>query len=98
VINGFVGIKEIGCIASQNFRFVLISRKLVKRQGVRYIVRGNDENGYSANFAETEELLFYKESEESQLQVLSYYIIRGSVPLYWSQNRDLKYNPIVRIN
>ena len=99
VINGFVGIKEIkGITPEQSFNFILISRKDKRRSGVRYIVRGNDDIGNSANFAETEEIITYREKNDEQLMILSYFILRGSVPLSWGQKRDLSYNPLVKLN
>lgn len=92
VINGYVSIKTIDSY-EKDFNFILISRKDIRRCGVRYIVRGSDQNGFAANFSETEQIITYL--EDNSFNILSYYIIRGSIPLLWSQNRTLAYNPIV---
>ena len=93
VINGFVSIKTIDSYEKE-FNFILISRKDNRRSGVRYIVRGADQNGCTANFVETEQIVTYL--EDNSYNILSYYIIRGSIPLLWSQERNLAYNPIVQ--
>jgi hypothetical protein len=95
VINGFVSIKSIECYQKE-FKFILISRKDDRRAGVRYIVRGADHNGCTANFVETEQLLTYV--EDGSQNIISYLIIRGSIPLIWNQTRTLAYNPIVKLN
>ena len=93
VINGFVSIKSIECYEKE-FKFILISRKDNRRAGVRYIVRGSDHNGYTANFVETEQILNFV--EDGCQNIISYLIIRGSIPLFWNQIRTLAYNPIVK--
>ena len=92
VINGFISIRTVDCY-DKEFNYILISRKDNRRTGVRLIVRGGDQNGYTANFAETEQIVTYL--EDSSYNILSYYIIRGSIPLLWTQTRNLSYNPIV---
>ncbi len=96
VINGFVTIREIpNSNNQQKSKFVLISRKDNRRSGVRYIVRGNDESGNSANFAETEQLIISNPNQTGEINVSSYIITRGSIPLIWEQRRSLAYNPKV---
>ena len=45
----------------------------------RFQVRGVDDNGKVANFAETEQIILIDDEISSFLQ------IRGSVPLFWEQ-------------
>ena len=45
----------------------------------RFQVRGVDDNGKVANFAETEQIILIDDEVSSFLQ------IRGSVPLFWEQ-------------
>ena len=45
----------------------------------RFQVRGVDDHGKVANFAETEQVIFLEDEVSSFLQ------IRGSVPLFWEQ-------------
>ncbi|KAM7541625.1 hypothetical protein Aperf_G00000043699 [Anoplocephala perfoliata] len=57
----------------------IISRLSSFRPGTRFNVRGVDDNGYVANFVETE--VFINVNKE----VLSHVQIRGTVPLFWEQ-------------
>uniref|UniRef100_A0A5K3ESZ3 phosphoinositide 5-phosphatase n=1 Tax=Mesocestoides corti TaxID=53468 RepID=A0A5K3ESZ3_MESCO len=57
----------------------VVSRLSTLRPGTRFNVRGVDDNGYVANFVETEVLIYVDN------QVLSHVQIRGTVPLFWEQ-------------
>ncbi|XP_040570246.1 phosphatidylinositide phosphatase SAC2 [Lepeophtheirus salmonis] len=61
------------------YEIILISRRSRHRAGTRYKRRGVDEDGNVANFVETEQILLYHR------YALSFVIVRGSVPVYWSQ-------------
>ncbi|KAF4637628.1 hypothetical protein G7Y89_g451 [Cudoniella acicularis] len=63
----------------------LISRRSVKRAGLRYLRRGIDEEGHTANSVETEQLLSDPEWKPSS-KVHSFVQIRGSVPIFFSQS------------
>ena len=67
--------------------WTLISRRSTQRCGTRLFVRGGDENGWVANFVETEQLL------EVNGMVSSFIQTRGSIPLLWHQRPDLRYKP-----
>lgn len=58
----------------------LISRRSVNHAGTRYITRGIDDDGYVANYVETEQLVIYMNS------IFSYVQVRGSAPIFFSQN------------
>ncbi|VDK20873.1 unnamed protein product [Taenia asiatica] len=95
VILGFVGIlkassspESVGRVAS----YALISRRATKRAGTRYFARGLDSNAYSANFVETEQLVYLPPNH-----IYSFVQIRGSVPLYWSQRPTLEYKPRIKL-
>nr|CDS26068.1 phosphatidylinositide phosphatase sac1 [Hymenolepis microstoma] len=95
VILGFVEIAKAsnslattGAVAS----YALISRRSIKRAGTRFYARGVDDNGNSANFVETEQIVYIPPGH-----IFSFVQIRGSVPLYWSQTPSLKYKPAVRL-
>ena len=45
----------------------------------RFQVRGVDDNGHVANFAESEQAIFMGD------EVTSFVQVRGSVPLFWEQ-------------
>ncbi|KAL4893736.1 SacI domain protein [Aspergillus ambiguus] len=69
----------------QNFLLTLISRRSVKRPGLRYLRRGVDDYGNTANSVETEQILSVPDWDASQ-KVYSYLQVRGSIPLYFSQS------------
>jgi hypothetical protein len=73
-------------------RICLISRRNRYRLGTRFRRRGIDDNGNVANFVETEQIL-----DINQAHTLSYVIVRGSIPIYWSQP-GIKYRPAPRID
>ena len=84
LLHGFVSIKAV-TINKKRFKFALISRRscyragergtrrhkcvLVNLTGVRYYVRGVDEEGRVANFVETEQLVLYGGMVGSFIQV-----------------------------
>lgn len=55
-MQGYVEIEPC-VIEEQSFEFTLISRRSRDRSGLRYQRRGIDEQGNTANFVETEQLL-----------------------------------------
>lgn len=57
----------------------LISRRSHLRGGTRFNARGVDDQGNAANFVETEQIVV------TSNVVLSYVIIRGSIPIFWEQ-------------
>ncbi|KAL4873851.1 hypothetical protein BDV12DRAFT_159731 [Aspergillus spectabilis] len=69
----------------QNFLLTLISRRSVKRPGLRYLRRGVDDDGNTANSVETEQILSVPDWDLSR-NVYSYLQLRGSIPLYFSQS------------
>ena len=95
LINGFIATRTIDLI-NKEFNFILISRKDHRRYGLRYHSRGADLNGCVSNFVETEEILTF--SDDENYHILSYYMLRGSIPLCWNQDPDLSYCPKVIYN
>ncbi|KAI5851151.1 SacI homology domain-containing protein [Morchella snyderi] len=76
----------------QNLLLTLISRRSIRRAGLRYLRRGVDDNGNVANSVETEQLV----SDSEWNRVFSYLQIRGSIPLYFQQSPyALKPKPIL---
>lgn len=51
----------------------------------RYLKRGVNERGRVANDVETEQIVFADASDGSPMQISSVVQIRGSIPLFWSQ-------------
>jgi hypothetical protein len=76
----------------RKFEFHLISRRSCLNAGTRFYVRGADNEGNVANFVETEQIVSYND------YTCSYVIIRGSMPIYWSQRPNLKYKPSINIH
>ena len=70
---------------TQTFLLTLISRRSVKRAGLRYLRRGIDDDGNCANCVETEQLLSTPEWDNSR-PIRSFTQIRASIPVYFSQS------------
>ena len=93
VINGFFGSRAISDYGEDNnLNFILIGRKDDRRSGMRFLIRGADNNGNVANSVETEEILTYKDNE-GNINICSFVQVRGSIPLLWKQEPNLKLNP-----
>lgn len=71
--------------------YILVSRKDVRRLGRRYLVRGIDTAGVVVNGAETEQIVV--RFDDNGIKVATYVQLRGSIPLFWTQKPNLKYNP-----
>lgn len=89
VIRGFAE-TVITYIKDWKVSMTIISKQSWKRAGTRYNVRGIDDDGYVANFVETEFIMYSNEYGYSYTQV------RGSVPLFWEQDASL-INPKIQI-
>jgi hypothetical protein len=70
----------------------LISRINHKRLGTRYLRRGLDFEGNTANNVEMEQIVFHHDFSKNQA-ISSFCQIRGSVPCIWGQELDLSYKP-----
>ncbi|KAF2461994.1 SacI domain protein [Lineolata rhizophorae] len=69
------------------FTLTLISRRSTARAGLRYLRRGVDETGASANTVETEQILSNCDWEASTASpIFSFVQVRGSIPLFFSQS------------
>ena len=60
--------------------------------GTRFHSRGIDEQGNVSNFVETEQIVMYEESVQSFTQV------RGSIPVFWRQNINIRYKPPMELD
>lgn len=77
---------------NQDFTLTLISRRSIRRAGLRYLRRGADDAGNVANSVETEQLV----ATPNWDRVFSYVQIRGSIPLFFQQSPyALKPKPIL---
>lgn len=70
---------------TQSFLLTVISRRSVKRAGLRYLRRGIDDEGNCANCVESEQILSTPEWDDSR-PIRSFIQIRASIPLYFSQS------------
>ncbi|UKZ77869.1 hypothetical protein TrVFT333_005595 [Trichoderma virens FT-333] len=68
----------------RSYLITLISRRSTKRAGLRYLRRGIDEDGFTANFVESEQVLSSPAWDNSS-PVYSFTQIRGSIPLFFTQ-------------
>jgi len=86
IVHGFVSINQV-VIAGSKLVWSIISRRSTERCGTRLFVRGGDENGWVANYVETEQIVEFNGMTASFVQT------RGSIPLLWQQRPDLRYKP-----
>uniref|UniRef100_A0A6P7H2B5 Phosphatidylinositol-3-phosphatase SAC1 n=1 Tax=Diabrotica virgifera virgifera TaxID=50390 RepID=A0A6P7H2B5_DIAVI len=83
---GFVSINF--CVVNgHSLNWIIVTRRSVFRAGTRLFRRGIDKDGNVANFVETEQIVEYQGDHASFVQ------IRGSIPLFWQQNPDLRLKP-----
>ena len=78
IIQGYIGLTT-GKLGNRDIQLGLISRRSHLRVGTRFHPRGIDDSGNAANFVETEQIV------QADNIVISYTIIRGSVPVFWEQ-------------
>ncbi|KAJ3406934.1 Phosphatidylinositide phosphatase SAC1 [Chytridiales sp. JEL 0842] len=88
VMYGFISIRS-ATIKDRPVTLALISRRSKFRAGTRFNTRGIDQDGAVANFVETEQILVATDSGS----VASYVQSRGSIPLFWQQQINVKYQP-----
>lgn len=67
------------------FAITLIARRSRHFAGTRYLKRGVNDKGRVANDVETEQIISKEESGISRWEVASVVQMRGSIPLFWSQ-------------
>ncbi|KAL2757954.1 hypothetical protein ACRALDRAFT_2017005 [Sodiomyces alcalophilus JCM 7366] len=80
----------------KRFLVTVISRRSTKRAGLRYLRRGVDEDGYVANAVETEQIVSNASWDKSN-KIYSFVQIRGSIPLFFTQNPySLKPAPVIQ--
>jgi len=74
----------------------LISRRSTRRAGLRYLRRGVDEAGNTANMVETEQILSSPTWDDAT-PIHSFLQIRGSIPLFFTQSAySLKPVPVLQ--
>ncbi|KAL1304321.1 hypothetical protein AAFC00_000723 [Neodothiora populina] len=69
----------------RDFLLTLLSRRSIKRAGLRYLRRGVDDQGNVANAVETEQILS-ESTWDPKDKSFSFVQIRGSIPVFFSQS------------
>jgi hypothetical protein len=82
----------------KKFDITVISRRSVKRAGLRYLRRGIDEDGNVANSVESEQILSPADAAwDPNAKVYSFVQTRGSIPLFFTQSPySLKPVPVMQ--
>ncbi|KAL2179245.1 SacI homology domain-containing protein [Thermothelomyces heterothallicus CBS 202.75] len=82
----------------KRFDITLISRRSIKRAGLRYLRRGIDEEGNVANSVESEQILSPADAAwDPNAKVYSFVQTRGSIPLFFTQSPySLKPVPVMQ--
>lgn len=70
---------------TRDFLITLISRRSILRPGLRYLRRGIDSDGSTANYVETEQIVS-EPSWSPATSIHSFTQVRGSIPLFFSQS------------
>ncbi|KAG6038573.1 hypothetical protein E4U41_004045 [Claviceps citrina] len=82
--------------SEKEYLVTLISRRSIQRAGLRYLRRGINEDGFTANMVETEQVLS-SPAWDSSTPIHSFVQIRGSIPLFFTQSAySLKPVPIIQ--
>jgi hypothetical protein len=79
-----VGIALVGATAEADVYMSVVVRQAPRRAGTRYLRRGADAQGFAANFAESDIVMFSVASDAAAVAA-SVRLHRGSVPLAWAQ-------------
>ncbi|ESZ91104.1 hypothetical protein SBOR_8504 [Sclerotinia borealis F-4128] len=80
----------------KTYLLTLMSRRSVKRAGLRYLRRGVDEDGNTANGVETEQILSDSTWAPSS-KIHSFVQIRGSIPIFFSQS-PYSFKPVPQVH
>lgn len=82
--------------SERKYIITVVSRRSIKRAGLRYLRRGIDDEGFTANTVETEQILSTPAWEPSS-KVYSFVQVRGSIPLFFTQSPySLKPTPVLQ--
>ncbi|KGN63262.2 phosphoinositide phosphatase SAC1 isoform X2 [Cucumis sativus] len=79
-------------IFGRDFTVTLISRRSRHFAGTRYLKRGVNDRGHVANDVETEQIVLDEEAGSCKGKMSSVVQMRGSIPLFWSQEAS-KFSP-----
>ncbi|CAJ0963821.1 unnamed protein product, partial [Mesorhabditis belari] len=89
LMHGFYGSRRVR-IGGHICWLTLISRRSIQSAGVRFHKRGVNAEGQPANFVETEQIV-HPDGDTNALA--SFVQLRGSIPLFWSQKPNLRWQP-----
>ncbi|KAG6014667.1 hypothetical protein E4U43_006283 [Claviceps pusilla] len=82
--------------SEKKYLVTLISRRSIQRAGLRYLRRGINEDGFTANMVETEQVLS-SPTWDTSTPIHSFIQIRGSIPLFFTQSAySLKPVPVIQ--
>ncbi|KAL1350251.1 hypothetical protein HN51_014370 [Arachis hypogaea] len=84
LVHGFFKQVEFS-ISDRKIILTIIARRSRHFAGTRYLKRGVNEKGRVANDVETEQIVFADAHDGDPMQISSAVQIRGSIPLFWSQ-------------
>lgn len=76
-------------VSGRGFILTLIARRSRHYAGTRYLKRGVNRKGRVANDVETEQIVSEDVPNGSLIQITSAVQIRGSIPLFWSQETSV---------
>ncbi|KAI0101775.1 SacI homology domain-containing protein [Nemania sp. FL0031] len=82
--------------SEKKYLITIVSRRSIKRAGLRYLRRGIDDEGFAANSVETEQILSTPLWEPSS-KIYSFVQTRGSIPVFFTQSPySLKPIPVLQ--
>ncbi|CEG46441.1 phosphatidylinositide phosphatase sac1 [Plasmopara halstedii] len=90
MVQAYIEMSEVLQVQSHSFRLLYISRRSCKRQGMRFTMRGIDQDGNVANFVESEQIFLFADGRQT-----SFVQLRGSIPIFWTSPVTMKYAPKV---
>lgn len=85
--------EQIKCsVSNEEFVLTVIARRSRRYAGTRYLRRGVNEQGSVANEVEIEQIVSREVPEGKKIPITSVVQVRGSIPLFWSQETSV-FNP-----
>ncbi|KAG2305380.1 hypothetical protein Bca52824_034031 [Brassica carinata] len=85
--------EQIKCsVSNEEFVLTVIARRSRRYAGTRYLRRGVNEQGSVANEVEIEQIVSKEVPEGNKIPITSVVQVRGSIPLFWSQETSV-FNP-----
>lgn len=85
--------EQVKCLVSnEEFVLTVVARRSRRYAGTRYLRRGVNEQGSVANEVEIEQIVSKEVPEGKKIPITSVVQVRGSIPLFWSQETSV-FNP-----